>query len=667
MANRGLVNLRTDLKSLKFGKDIVGGGNSAQPYVVKDIPSSFQDVGRTGGPDFLLRGGTLFPRAVINDVSRMTQMLFDFRSPNGPLYIAKQNVLSLSNVNTNTGYIPWSGSDSGGGGGNPATAIGQFIADNLAMNQGVFTPLSTLASVVGTGVGIHPNKQGLNPFNPMLGAAPDDVQTNPKGITLPTYIEITNGGSSPDNNRGVKSRLLGFLPKILNKTSDNNLYSYVGGPGATLGVGKTNIDMLNDQRTGINQMSNTGQLTGSFASLFPMSTLAKAAQSFNNIKSNPALFALNNILPNISGSFRNPSLTSVYATGSAGPLSPNNLILSGSLSGISTGFAAFNQQQIEDYYEPGGNFARTSIGLKPNFEEKLINDTTLIPKSPDYIEYNIEKRVNLGNPGKRGILKNYSWGKNALEATEKLLEPLDKITGIPLYQSEGPINQDITNDLVKFRIGVINNQDPNEKTYIHFRAFINELNDSYSAEWMSQKFMGRAENYYKYQGFDRQVSLGWTVAAQSKQELIPMYQKLNYLASSIAPDYSDVGYMQGNLITLTMGGWFYEQPGLITGMNLNVPNDSPWDIALSPEGGSDSTVKEMPMIIEVSGFNFIPIHNFVPRVQQNTYANTSYVGYDGNYINKYGEERYIALSNGFNNNYDPGKGYNYSHQKPIDT
>ena len=41
MANRGLVNLRTDLKSLKFGKDIVGGGNSAQPYVIKDIPSSF--------------------------------------------------------------------------------------------------------------------------------------------------------------------------------------------------------------------------------------------------------------------------------------------------------------------------------------------------------------------------------------------------------------------------------------------------------------------------------------------------------------------------------------------------------------------------------------------------------------------------------------------------
>ena len=146
-----------------------------------------------------------------------------------------------------------------------------------------------------------------------------------------------------------------------------------------------------------------------------------------------------------------------------------------------------------------------------------------------------------------------------------------------------------------------------------------------------------------------------------------MYQKLNYLASTLAPDYSNVGYMQGNLITLTMGGWFYEQPGLITGMSLEVPDDSPWDIALGPDGASDSTVKEMPMIIKVSGFNFIPIHNFVPRVQQNTFARTIHQGAEENYINSYGKERYLALNNGDNNNYSSGKGYNYIPQKPKST
>jgi hypothetical protein len=39
-----------------------------------------------------------------------------------------------------------------------------------------------------------------------------------------------------------------------------------------------------------------------------------------------------------------------------------------------------------------------------------------------------------------------------------------------------------------------------------------------------------------------------------------MYKKLNYLASICAPDYSANGYMRGNIITLTIGGYFYEQP-----------------------------------------------------------------------------------------------------------
>ena len=119
-------------------------------------------------------------------------------------------------------------------------------------------------------------------------------------------------------------------------------------------------------------------------------------------------------------------------------------------------------------------------------------------------------------------------------------------------------------------------------------------------------------------GFDRSISLSWTVAAQSKQELIPMYQKLNYLASVCAPDYSDAGYMRGNLISLTVGGWCYEQVGIMKGITLDVPTESPWEIGINDENNTnDSSVKELPMIVKVTGFQFTPIHNFVPKVQQN--------------------------------------------------
>ena len=175
--------------------------------------------------------------------------------------------------------------------------------------------------------------------------------------------------------------------------------------------------------------------------------------------------------------------------------------------------------------------------------------------------------------------------------------------------------------------------------------------------------MGRGENFYKYKGFDRTISLGWTVAAQSKQELIPQYQKLNYLASSLAPNYSDIGYMRGNLITLTIGGWCYEQPGVLEGLTLSVPEESPWEIAI-PDGpnfstvgevgneiATDTSVKEMPMICKVSGFSFKPIHNFIPKLQSNSYKGT------GGFVNEYGQERFIALNNGYNNNYS---GVNYT-------
>mgnify|MGYP003991288227 CR=1 FL=1 len=77
----GLVNLQTDLKSLKFGtkfsSDRPGSGNSNQPYIDRDIPGvqynnpnqTFESVAEgdlpvRSGPDFLLRNGFLAPASL---------------------------------------------------------------------------------------------------------------------------------------------------------------------------------------------------------------------------------------------------------------------------------------------------------------------------------------------------------------------------------------------------------------------------------------------------------------------------------------------------------------------------------------------------------------------------------------------------------------------------
>ena len=71
-----LIDLKTDLRSLRFGNDRPGGGSSGQPYIQTPIPSPEEDssnIFNTGGPDFLLRGGLMAPSRVVNDVSRLTQ------------------------------------------------------------------------------------------------------------------------------------------------------------------------------------------------------------------------------------------------------------------------------------------------------------------------------------------------------------------------------------------------------------------------------------------------------------------------------------------------------------------------------------------------------------------------------------------------------------------
>ncbi len=703
-----LLNIRTDLSDYKapqYGYDRRGAGPrntnaSGQPYEVESVPRrafNISDYGRNTGPsiseDFLLRGGTLTPERTARDVSRLTKMFFDLKSPNGLLFTAKQEVLSRTGVNV------------------LATSTNPTDTDNKnrrAFNNGIYLPTSTLAQAAVNPLGGHFLKQGLDPTSDtgpnggILGGVLSDLFNlntqdplgNPTYFSTVAYKEKTNNTTS--------SRLVGFLKNNLNeKNGDTELYNYSGGPGSILGVGKTRINILNDQRTGLNnpQLVNSGFFStgktpntnfGFDYSVFRGGTTNSNFETFRGGTyfgdiynsgsktvtgkySSQTNTSLQNLLGSKNLTFKtsNNDLNgaqmslvgqSVYqtkngigfqsntsgVTGLGNSLDYNQLMTAKGTGSVAVG--SFNNQYdqaqiLEDFRQTTSKSNdKVATGLK--YSDPQLGETR---KSTRY-----EPRVKLGDAGKRNTSTSYVTGNGTA---------LDKINALQIYKAsnvnpkEKPIN-----DLCKFRIGVIDNDNPNLKTYIHFRAFLDSMDDSYSAEWSSQKFAGRAENLYNYQGFDRKFGLSWTVVAQSKQELIPMYQKLNYLASVCAPDYSSDGYMRGNLIELTVGGYLFNQVGIMTGINYTVPMESPWEIALPDtqlvnETGvlSDPSVKELPFMIKVSGFNFIPIHNFVPNVQKNIFKETNNEG-PGTLgdLATFGDERYISLSNGIksSNNYD---------------
>jgi len=279
--------------------------------------------------------------------------------------------------------------------------------------------------------------------------------------------------------------------------------------------------------------------------------------------------------------------------------------------------------------------------LKPDEVDKL-NKVGNLAKSRNYDGGRIEKKF--GDPGDRAtknisnyVVGDYSSGSaTPLGAASSL--SYDKVTWLPLYQDIKVKDTEIKTDLIPFRIGVIDNDAPSKKTYIHFRAFLDSISDSYKAEWKGERYVGRGESFYTYGGFDRTVSLSWTVAAQSKAELMPMYKKLNFLASVCAPDYGKSGYMRGNIVTLTIGGYFFEQPGIINGFTYEMNEDKDtWEIAIGiDDNDKDDNVVQVPHIIRVKSFQFTPIHTFVPRLQQNTFDTSGKKLTDG-------KEHFIAL------------------------
>jgi len=555
-----LVDLQTDLTSLKFGNDRPGGGSSRQPFVKgksldkRIAKDGIETLGRTGGPDMFIRGGFQVASSVADDLLRLGKY---FTTVRGGLFLVQQNALSAIGTRIYGGY--------------PIAITGP---NSARLNDGVYTPLSTLAAATGNAFGYHPNKQGV------------DFTGTSTTLSRPEYINLVKGNlegltveglsiNLPKNNRLVNL----YNNKIIdpNGSTSNELFSYKGGPG---------IGVESGLKTIIKTASDRTPLFGRSGASFSVS----------------------------------------YATLNNDQQQSRNVVGSNA-------------------YTPVNDF-RKDLKFKP---------TSFISDSPDYDgpdAKNIEKRVNLGDPGKRGVDRsNYTRG--IVDPATGQPKPLDTLNALYLYKSEGVTNDKRKNDLVKFRIAIVDNEDPKQKVFAHFRAFINSFSDNMSATWNSFKYAGRGEDFYTYQGFQASYNMSFTVVAQSIQELSIMYQKLNYIKSSLAPDYSKQGYMRGNIAQLTMGGYIYEMPGIIESFNITIPQDTTWEIGIpasqeqsteaqNSNGFTDSNVKELPHRVEVE-MSFKPIYKFLPEKVKN--------------INGKITQRFISLEDAegsLNNLYDNG-------------
>lgn len=252
-----------------------------------------------------------------------------------------------------------------------------------------------------------------------------------------------------------------------------------------------------------------------------------------------------------------------------------------------------------------------------------------------------EVRVRLGDQGvgrdtsnakKQAVAKNEYWfasDDNPMMAIET-----DKINALPAHAikyraGDGTIaeqtlkgGQTVGRDFVKFRFHVIT---PENEKVLYFRAFLTNFTDNFNGSWNDVNYLGRGETFHTYANFQRKISLSFKIAAATRAELMPIYEKLNYLAGSTAPTYGTDGqFMRGTLSKMTIGDYVADLTGILNSVTYAWNSDYPWEIAMSePERkGGDELMKELPMVLECS-IEFTPIHSFTPKADYNNYISVN--------------------------------------------
>jgi hypothetical protein len=181
---------------------------------------------------------------------------------------------------------------------------------------------------------------------------------------------------------------------------------------------------------------------------------------------------------------------------------------------------------------------------------------------------------------------------------------------------DSPFENPYAKDIIKFGFEAISNDNPTKTTALVFRAFLSGISDNHAAEYNTFKYLGRGENFRTYQGFDRTVNFSFKIFAQSRPELRPMYEKLNYLTSQVYPDYSpQTSAMRAPIIKLTIGDYLYRTPGFLESINITIEDDASWEIASLAGEKESRAVGELPHYLNVT-VSFKPIMDILPRRAQ---------------------------------------------------
>ena len=123
-----------------------------------------------------------------------------------------------------------------------------------------------------------------------------------------------------------------------------------------------------------------------------------------------------------------------------------------------------------------------------------------------------------------------------------------------------------TLDFIPFRF-----KDVNSGNYIVF-----------TPEYSPERYIGRPDSVYVYQGTQREISFTFDIYPKSKEELEVLWEKINYLSGLTYPALDDINgggqAMIAPFCELTIGDMYNDTPGYISGLTHTVQDNGTWEI-----------------------------------------------------------------------------------------
>jgi hypothetical protein len=102
--------------------------------------------------------------------------------------------------------------------------------------------------------------------------------------------------------------------------------------------------------------------------------------------------------------------------------------------------------------------------------------------------------------------------------------------------------------------------------------------DNFDATWNEYNYVGRAESFYTYNKFKRNVSFNLDIPCFNKIQLLEKHRALGQLASTTAGSYNDKGIMGGVVLKVQVGKYLDDEYAILNNISYDIPDDSSWDI-----------------------------------------------------------------------------------------